>query len=452
MVDPLLTRQNGWESNARSYPRMLPLALVRAEGMTVTAADGRTFLDCLAGAGALSLGHGHPVVVEAVKQALADGLPWQTLDLTTPAKDRFIAELFSRLPVELGCGGRVQFCGPSGADAVEAAMKLTKIATGRRAILAFCGGYHGMTHGALSVTGDVAVKAPVPGLAGDVHFLPYPYPYRCSFGVGRDGHRVATRYLERLLDDPLSGVAPPAAVLVEPVQGQGGVLPAPDEWLRELRRITAGRGIPLILDEVQTGIGRTGTLFAFERAAVVPDVLVLSKALGGGLPLAVVVYREELDRWQPGAHAGTFRGNQLAMVSGAAALRFTVERGLPQHASAMGDRLMAHLRAVQRSATGIGEVRGRGLMIGVEMVAHDGAPDLLGARPTSPALARRVQAACLDRGLIVELGGRDGAVVRFLPPLVITSEQVDAVAERFADAVAAAERTSGSQAAVTVLS
>jgi len=444
-------RQHDWESNARSYPRMLPLALAQAEGMTVTATDGRRFLDCLAGAGTLSLGHGHPVVVDAVKEALAAGVPWQTLDLTTPAKDRFVAELFSRLPVELVRGGRIQFCGPSGADAVEAAMKLAKIATGRRTILAFRGGYHGMTHGALALTGDVAVKEAVPGLAGEAHFLPYPYPYRCPFGVGEHGHRVATRYIERLLDDPMSGIALPAAVVVEPVQGQGGVLPAPDEWLRELRRITAERGIPLIFDEVQTGGGRTGTLFAFERAAAVPDVLVLSKALGGGLPLAVIVYRSELDRWQPGAHAGTFRGNQLAMISGAAALRYTVEQQLPRHAAVMGDRLMAHLRSVQRSAAGIGEVRGRGLMIGVEMVAADVAPDLLGTRPTAPALARQVQAECLDRGLIVELGGRDGAVVRFLPPLVITAEQVDDVADRFAAAVAAAERSPAGGAAIATM-
>ena len=441
MIDPLLTRQDSWESNARSYPRMLPLALARAKGMTVTATDGRIFLDCLTGAGALSLGHGHPVVVEALENALAAGLPWQILDLTTPAKDSFVTELFSRLPAELARGGRIQFCGPSGADAVEAAVKLTKIATGRRSILAFSGGYHGMTHGGMAVTGDVGVKAPIPGLPSDVYFLPYPYPYRCPFGVGEDGHRVASRYVERLLDDPMSGIAPPAAVLVEPVQGQGGVLPAPDEWLREIRRITAERRIPLILDEVQTGGGRTGTLFAFERAGVVPDVLVLSKALGGGLPLAVVVYRGELDRWEPGAHAGTFRGNQLAMITGAAALRFTVEQRLPQHAAVMGDRLMAHLRSVQRSSTAIGAVRGRGLMIGVEIVAPNGAPDLLGARPAAPALARTMQANCLDRGLMVEVAGRHGSVVRFLPPLVITAEQVDDVAERFADAVAAAERT-----------
>jgi diaminobutyrate-2-oxoglutarate transaminase len=437
-TDLLLRRQDGWESNARSYPRRLPVALARGEGMVVTATDGRRFLDCLTGAGALSLGHGHPVVTAAVRAALDGGLPWQTLDLTTPAKDRFVAELFSRLPTELA-GGRIQFCGPSGADAVEAALKLVKAATGRRSMLAFRGGYHGMTLGALAATGNVAAKAAVPGLAGEVHFLPYPYPYRCPFGLGEAGHRVGTRYLQRFLDDPLGGATPPAGVLVECVQGEGGVLPAPDEWLRELRRITAERGIPLVVDEVQTGGGRTGTLFAFERAGVVPDVLVLSKAIGGGLPLAVVVYREELDRWLPGAHAGTFRGNQLAMVAGTAALRFTVEQRLPAHAAAMGERLLAQLRSVQRSARCVGEVRGRGLMVGVELVDPDGVADESGALPTAPGLARRVQTGCLDRGLIVELGGRDGAVVRFLPPLVITAEQVDAVAERFADAVAAAE-------------
>src|SRR6266542_5570432 len=183
-------------------------------------------------------------------------------------------------------------------------------------------------------------------------------------------------------------------------------------------------------------------LFAFEHAGVVPDVLVLSKALGGGLPLAVVVYRGELDRWARGAHAGTFRGNQLAMATGLAALRHIVREDLPAHAAAMGARLRSHLLAVQRAHPCIGEVRGRGLMLGVELVAG-GAPDACGARPSDGGLAHRVQAECLARGLIVELGGRHDAVVRFLPPLIVTAGQVDDIAERFAAAVEAAERRGG---------
>ncbi len=440
----ILARQARRESSARTYPRRLPLALVCGEGIYVTSSDGRVYVDCLAGAGSLALGHRHPVVVEAIRSALDQGLPLQTLDLATPVKDELVGELLSHLPPRLADGARVQFCGPSGADAVEAAWKLAKTATGRRGLLAFSGGYHGMTHGALAATGAVAPKTPLAGLAGEVQFLPFPSRYRCPLGIGgRAGEEACARYVERLLDDPSSGVAPPAGMLLEVVQGEGGVQPAPDEWLRTMRRLSARHGIPLIVDEVQTGLGRTGHLFAFERAGVVPDVLVLSKALGGGLPLAVVVYAGELDRWAPGAHAGTFRGNQLAMAAGLAALRHIVREGLPAHATAMGARLERHLLAVRRERPCIGDVRGRGLMLGAEIVAPDGAPDCCGARPADGALAQRVQVECLARGLIVELGGRHDAVVRFLPPLIVTAEQVDDIAERFAAAARAAEGREG---------
>lgn len=436
----ILARQARRESGARTYPRNLPLVLARAEGVHVTSADGRTFIDCLAGAGALALGHNHPVVAEALRDALDSGLPWQTLDLATPVKDELVSELLATLPPELARGGRIQFCGPSGADAVEAALKLTKTTTGRRGLLAFQGAYHGMTHGALAATGALAAKAPLGGLGGEVQFLPFPARYRCPLGIGGEaGELACAGYVERLLDDPCSGVTPPAGMLLEVVQGEGGVLPAPDPWLRAMRKLTATHGIPLIVDEVQTGLGRTGRLFAFEQAGVVPDVLVLSKALGGGLPLAVVVYRAELDRWAPGAHAGTFRGNQLAMATGLAALRHIVREDLPAHAAAMGERLRGHLLAVQRAHACVGEVRGRGLMLGVELVAA-GAPDACGARPADGRLARQVQAECLGRGLIVELGGRHDAVARFLPPLIVTAEQVDSIAERFAGAVETASR------------
>src|SRR6266536_1648929 len=285
----ILARQARRESSARTYPRNLPLALVRGEGIHVTSSDGRTFIDCLAGAGTLALGHNHPVVVEAVRAALDRGLPLQTLDLATPVSDELVTELLAELPPELARGARIQFCGPSGADAVEAAWKLTKTATGRRGLLAFHGGYHGMTHGALAATGTVAAKAPVGGLAGEVQFLPFPSRYRCPLGIGGEaGELACAGYVERLLEDPSSGVSPPAGLLLDVVQGGGGVLPAPDRWLRTMRRLTAAHGMPLIVDEVQS---RSGRLFAFEHDGVVPDVLVLSKALGGGLPLPAAADR-----------------------------------------------------------------------------------------------------------------------------------------------------------------
>ncbi|SMF97577.1 diaminobutyrate-2-oxoglutarate transaminase [Methylomagnum ishizawai] len=438
-----LDRQAKFESNARSYPRRLPIAIRRAEGIYVEDTDGRRYIDCLAGAGALALGHRHPVALAAVRDILADGTPWQTLDLTTPVKDRFVEELFATLPQEFTDHARIQFCGPSGADAVEAALKLVKTATGRRSILAFHGAYHGMTHGALGLTGELGPKLALSGLMADVHFLPFPQAYRCPFGLGGSGGwQASATYIEYLLDDSNSGIAPPAAVILEPVQGEGGVIPAPDPWLREIRRLTRERGIPLILDEVQTGIGRTGRMYAFEHADILPDVLVLSKAIGGGLPLSAVVYHEVLDRWQPGAHAGTFRGNQLAMATGVATLRYVQEQRLDRHAADMGQRLQGHLRHIQADFPILGDVRGRGLMIGVEVVDIT-APDRTGAPPPCRELARRIQTECLRLGLILELGGRQGGVVRFLPPLIVTAVEVDQIAEIFRDAVQATAHHAG---------
>ncbi|KXK07308.1 MAG: diaminobutyrate-2-oxoglutarate transaminase [Nitrospira sp. OLB3] len=440
-ANPYLERQAARESNARSYPRRLPLALSKGKGLYVQDTDGRTYIDCLACAGALALGHNHPVVVEAINRMLRDGLPFQTLDLTTPVKDRFVETLFDCLPPSFAEGAKIQFCGPSGADAVEAALKLVKIATGRRTILAFHGAYHGMTHGALGLMGHLAPKQAIVGLMPEVHFLPFPYEYRCPFGVGGEkGMRLSASYIERMLDDPNSGVVEPAAMILEVVQGEGGVIPAAKTWLQDIRRMTQARGIPLIVDEVQTGLGRTGRLFAFEHADIVPDVVVLSKAIGGGLPLSVVVYRPEWDRWTAGAHAGTFRGNQLAMATGLATMEFITAERIDEHAARMGERLSGLLRQIQAASRSIGDVRGRGLMVGVEIVARDEPLDLPGCHPSAPGLASRIQHEALRRGLILELGGRHNSVVRFLPPLIVTAEQIDTIAAIFADAVKAAEQ------------
>ncbi|HEX3605484.1 MAG TPA: diaminobutyrate--2-oxoglutarate transaminase [Candidatus Dormibacteraeota bacterium] len=436
----LLENQARRESNARTYARSLPLALVRGEGIHLVDADGRTYIDCLAGAGSLALGHNHPAVTDAIRAVLDSGLPLHTLDFATPVKDAFVEELFARLPAGLAPDLRVHFCSPAGTDAVEAALKLVRIATGRRTILAFSGGYHGMTAGALAVSGPVALRAPLGGTASDVHMLPFPSAYRCPFGVGGgEGARIAVRHVERLLDDPRSGIPPVAGMILEVVQGEGGNNPAPDEWLRAMRRLTAERGIPLIVDEVQTGVGRTGRLFAFEHAGIEPDVIVLAKAIGGGLPLAVILYRSGLDVWEPGAHTGTFRGNQLAMAAGTATLREVVGSRLHVHAACAGRQLMQELRAATAGHPCAGDVRGRGLMVGMEMVDPTGEPDATGAPPADGRLARAVQIECLRRGLVVERGGRHGAVIRLLPPLIITADQSAEVVERLAAAVAAAE-------------
>ncbi|MEU8468891.1 diaminobutyrate--2-oxoglutarate transaminase family protein [Streptomyces sp. NPDC029006] len=477
----ILRRQSARESSARTYARALPIVPVRARGLTIEGADGRRYLDCLSGAGALALGHNHPVVLEAIRAVLDSGAPLSVLDLATPVKDAFVTELFRTLPPGLAGCARVQFCGPAGTDAVEAALTLVRAATGRTGMLAFTGAYHGMTAGALAVSGgapDVRVAR-----------LPYPQDYRCPFGVGGPrGAELAARWTESLLDDPKSGIPAPAGMIVEPVQGEGGVLPAPDDWLRRMRQLTADRSIPLIADEVQTGVGRTGSFWAVGHSGITPDVMVLSKAIGGSLPLAVIVYRDDLDVWQPGAHAGTFRGNQLAMAAGTATLAHVRANGLADRAATLGSRMLSRLRGLADEFACVGEVRGRGLMIGLELVdpeADGSAPDsgpapdsglsldpdsvpALGSghglapgrgpdpgerdagpagrertrapHPAAPRLAAAVQRECLQRGLIVELGGRHASVVRLLPPLTISDEQAAAVLDRLADAVAAVAR------------
>jgi diaminobutyrate-2-oxoglutarate transaminase len=435
-VDPLLASQSRRESSARSYPRRLPVALVSAQGCFVTDSNGRQYLDCLAGAGSLALGHNHPVVVQAVRDAIDHQYPWTTLDLTTTLKESFVDTLFSTLPDELS-SGRIQFCGPSGADAVEAAIKLAKTTTGRTGVAAFGGAYHGMTQGTLSVSGGTGAKEPLGPLLSNSFHLPFPTGYRSVFGRPHDQEDILCASMVRwMLGDTHSGVATPAALLAEPVQGEGGVHPMSTGFAQELRRLSSEASVPLVFDEVQTGMGRTGSVWAFEQLGVIPDMLVLSKAIGGGLPLAVVVYREEFDSWGPGAHAGTFRGNQLAMAAGAATIQYVVENDLSSHADRVGERLRdglwAHIGADER----VGDVRGRGLMVGVELVDPNRDDCWSSAPPADGALARQVQAGMLERGVMLEVGGRDDAVVRMLPPLIISEAEVDMVVEVFADVLA----------------
>jgi diaminobutyrate-2-oxoglutarate transaminase len=435
--EPALVRQRQRESAARTYPRRLPLNLVAGRGVMVRDSQGREYVDCLAGAGSLALGHNHPAVVDAIQQVLRDELPLTTLDLSTPAKDDFVEQLFAVLPPHLAASGRIQFCGPSGADAVEAALKLAKTATSRTGLVGFGGSYHGMTHGALALSGLQAPKLPLGPLVPDVHHLPFPTAYRCPFGSdGIDASaELCARALAWALRDDHSGIGPPAAVVVEPVQGEGGVHPVPARFARALRAETRAAGAVLVADEVQTGLGRTGSLWASGPVALDPDVMVLSKAIGGGLPLAVIVYRPELDVWAPGAHAGTFRGNVLAMATGTATIRQVLRDDLAAHATVMGARLLDGLRqAVPRGRGRVGDVRGQGLMVGVELVDVD---DLgpTGVPEPDGRLAERLQRAMLERGVIVELGGRAGGVIRFLPPLIIQPPEIDRVIDAFSDAL-----------------
>ncbi|MCK1994683.1 aspartate aminotransferase family protein [Peribacillus muralis] len=437
--DQLLEQQNTRESNARSYPRRLPMAIEKAEGIYLTDMDGKKYIDFLAGAGTLALGHNHPAVLEEMEKVLKNKSPLHTLDFTTPIKEQFIDEIFEWLPEEFRKNAKIQFCGPTGGDAIEAALKLVKTATGNRGILSFQGAYHGATHATMSISGNTKPKEKIQGLMPDVQFLPYPYEYRCPFGVGgEESHKISSQYIENLLNDPESGLLAPAGMILEAVQGEGGSIPAPIPWLKEIRRITKEKGIPLIIDEVQSGIGRTGKMFAFEHAGIIPDVLVLSKAIGGSLPLSVVIYHKDLDVWSPGAHIGTFRGNQLAMAAGTASLKFMKETNLIEHAAKMGERLQDILKDLQKDIPQIGDVRGRGLMVGVEMVNHQEAQNQNGSYPANSELASAIQQECFQRGLILEVGGRHGSVVRFLPPLIVTEAQLWEATAIFEQAVRAA--------------
>ena len=265
----------------------------------------------------------------------------------------------------------------------------------------------------------------------EVHFVPYAYCYRCPFGKeDSDCGLECARYLEHVLEDPKSGVVDPAAIIIEAVQGEGGSLPAPDEFLREVRRLSGEYCIPLIVDEIQAGMSRTGKMWACQHSGITPDIMTVSKGIGGGLPLSVLIFDEELDVWEKGAHVGTFRGNVVAVAAGVAALRFIKKHKLWKYAAELGeDVFLPRLQELQEDSRFIGDTRGKGLMLGAEFVM-----DKKTKRPWTE-FAKDVRKACYQRGLIVEIGGHFSNVVRFMPPLVITRELAEAGLEIFADAV-----------------
>jgi diaminobutyrate-2-oxoglutarate transaminase len=427
----LLARQQQRESNARTYPRHLPIAIAEAAGSFVRDLDGNVFIDFLAGAGVLSLGHNHPDLVRAASEQLSRHT--HGLDFPTPAKDAFVEAQLSMLPPGLRERTRIHFCGPTGANAVDAAIKLCKTATGRAEVISFQGAFHGSSHAAMALTGSVAQKRPVGNGMPGVHFFPYSYCSRCPLDLRPDTCAInCVTYLERSLHDPNGGIPLPAAVIVEPVQGEGGVVVARPEFLRRVRALTRELGIPLVVDEVQTGCGRTGRWFAFEHAGIEPDVIVASKALGGiGAPVAVILYDQRLDVWGPGAHTGTFRGNQLAFAAGAEAVRVVRRDDVLGNVRRRGVQVAERLAGL-RAHRWVREVRGLGLMWGVELAdPSDGRP--------AGELARVVQAEALRRGLILELGGRDDCVVRMLPPLNVSAEVVDAACSILIDAIEATD-------------
>lgn len=437
-----ITRQDSTESNARSYPRKFPFAIAKAQGSWVEDVEGNKYLDFLCGAGTLALGHNDPEINNAMIEMLSHNYPLHTLDIMTPVKEAFMEKVLSLLPQEMQDNVKIQFCSPAGSDAFDAALKLCKTATGRSSVIAFQGGYHGMGHGALACTGNLTAKEKVNGLMPGVQFFPFPYTYRCPFGLGgKAGIDAACAFFERSLKDPESGITKPAAVIIEPIQGEGGVIPAPVEFLQTIRRVTKELSIPLVVDEIQCGIGRTGKFFAFEHSGIVPDVILASKAVGGSQPLAIVIYNKELDKWTQGAHAGTFRGNQLAMKAGTVLMTRVSNPEFLKEVTEKGEYLKDRILAVKEKTSIIGDIRGRGLMLGTEFINPREKPDALGTYPASGEIAAAVQKKCFEKQLIVEKGGRCGAVMRCLCALNITKEDLKTAADIFEQAVIEVDNT-----------
>ncbi len=419
-------RQNQYESSARSYPRKFPFALNKAKGVWLEDVEGNRYLDFLCGAGTLALGHNDDDINQSMIDLINSGAPLHTLDLTTPTKDKFVETIHQILPFGMAEDVKIQFCSPSGTDATDAAIKLCKSATGRSSVIAFSGAYHGMGHGAMALTGNCGAKNKVASLMPGVQFMPYPYSYRCPMGLGGEaGTKACISYFERVLKDPESGITKPAAVILEPIQGEGGVIPAPVEFLQAVRRVTSELDIPLICDEIQCGMGRSGKVFAFEYAGIKPDVILASKAIGGTQPMSVVIYNKKLDTWGPGAHAGTFRGNQLGMAAGTVVMKKISDPAFLEEVVAKGDKFLTRMNALKEQCHIVGDVRGKGLMLGIEFVDPHGQKDLMGHPLPSGEICARIQNECFKHHLVMEKGGRHGSVMRCLTALNISDEDLE---------------------------
>lgn len=405
------------ETPERSYGRRVTATFVRGEGAFLFDSKGRRFIDMICGAGALPLGHNHDAYSRVLADACRSKPPLQMLDFDTRPKAKFLRALSAVVPSLMRSGYTAQFTGPTGADAVEASLKLARVATGRRRIVGFSGSYHGMTAGALSVSGFKEFVPRVSRADSNVVILKY-------------GGICGTLRKPRV--DGLRRVGTPAAIIVECVQGEGGVISADQDWLRMVRSVATEVGALLIVDEVQTGMGRTGTIFSFERYSVVPDIVVMSKAIGGGLPLGLILHKDSIPPLRVGEHAGTFRGNQLAMLTGAATIDWIAKKDLHRRAESVGRRFQLLLRdAVARYA--VREVRGAGLMIGMELVCVDSNCSCRKKGQTCQFSLRLVQ-ECGRNGLLVEMGGNGGRVIRFLPPLDIDETVLEDVVDRLAAA------------------
>ncbi|UFS97078.1 diaminobutyrate--2-oxoglutarate transaminase [Nocardia huaxiensis] len=403
------------ESNVRGYCRSWPTVFDTAAGSWLRDEDGREYLDFFAGAGALNYGHNNPVLKRALLDYLGGNGITHGLDMSTVAKRGLLETLRHTVLLPRGLDYKVQFPGPTGANAVEAALKLARKVTGRTGILNFTNAFHGMTLGALAVTGNAAKRAGAGVPLTHATAMPYD-------GYLHDPVPEPFTWMEHALDGASSGVDKPAAVIVETVQGEGGVNLARPEWLRALAELCSAREILLIVDDIQMGCGRTGPFFSFEVAGITPDIVTLSKSIGGyGLPLALVLMRPELDQWAPGEHNGTFRGNNPAFVTARTALEhYWSDSVLAAATQVKGERVSRALSGLAASFDGV-MTRGRGLVHGLAF--------------SESSRAGKVCQAAFDRGLLVETSGADDEVVKLLPPLTITEGELDHGLEILAGAV-----------------
>ncbi|MEI8103811.1 MAG: aspartate aminotransferase family protein [Candidatus Moraniibacteriota bacterium] len=411
----LLMKQGELEGNNRSYPRGVPVAFDKAKGAIVTDVDGNQYIDFFSSCGVMNFGHNNPDILDELKKH-PDTIV-QAMDFPTKARIDFSEKLLGALPEGMLGKYKINFGGPTGSDAVESALKLARINTNRNGIIAFQGGYHGMTAGALSVTSKLSHREGVPPLIPGIHFLPYCSPYRCPFGKNtEDGCNFScVDFFQNALENPHSGIDKPAAIIIEPIQGEGGTYIPKEGWLERIVDIARKNGVLVIFDEIQAGFYRTGKLFSFEYTKAIPDIITMSKGIGGiGLPLSLILYRKELDTWKPGMHIGTFRGSQLSMIAGLAAMNLAEKLDIESHVKRMGNIMQERLLSMQEKFDFIGEVRSSGLMFGIEYVK-----DRLTKEPDSE-LAKKIRKFSYENGLLVEIGGYYDNVVRFLPPLVIT--------------------------------
>ena len=390
------------ESEVRTYSRSFPVDFTTAKDSFLFDSEGNRYIDFFAGAGTLNYGHNNEMMKKTLIEYIQNDGIVHGLDMSTVAKENLLNKLEKIILKPRHLDYKVQFTGPTGTNAVEAALKLAKMVKKRSNIISFTNGYHGLTMGSMSVTANAYYRDEAFINRSDVSFLPYD---------GYLGKNVNTaNYMRRILEDSSSGVDLPSAVILETVQGEGGIRVARDEWLREIEAICREFDILLIVDDIQVGNGRTGNFFSFEKSGIKPDIVTLSKSFGGyGLPIAIVLFRRELDIWKPGQHTGTFRGNNLAFVSAAAALDYWQDDVFSKEIFRKGKILKKRLEAIRDIFPQLkAEVRGRGFVFGLSV---------------SPAeIAREIANKCFKNKLILELAGARDNVIKFLAPLTITDE------------------------------